>query len=75
VKVNYSDLNLATEAGSRVLYRRLVSAATHVCPEAGYILDLKQNRDAQHCIAETVARTAKEIKHPKFAQVAAAQAH
>jgi UrcA family protein len=31
VKVTYSDLNLASEAGTQVLYSRIVSAARSVC--------------------------------------------
>jgi UrcA family protein len=75
ISVKYSDLNLATEEGSRALYRRLVAAAEHVCPDRGYVTELRYNRDVQRCIADTVDRAVKGIDHPRFARVAAAQAH
>jgi UrcA family protein len=34
-KVSYGDLNLATEAGAKVLYRRLRRAADQVCTSSG----------------------------------------
>ena len=72
VTVKYADLNLSTEEGSRALYVRLVAAAQQVCPASGDTpLALRQNRDAQQCITQTVQRVVKEIKHPKFAEVAA----
>lgn len=74
MKVDFADLNLATDAGSRALYHRLVSAAQRVCPETSPLPELSQNREARRCIAETVERAVKQINHPKFAQVAAAYA-
>ncbi len=72
VTVNYADLNLSTEEGSRTLYGRLVVAARQVCPDsADTALALRLNRDAQRCVTDTVKRAVKEIKHPKFAEVAA----
>jgi hypothetical protein len=45
-----------------------------VCPEVGdTLLALRQNRDAQRCVTETVQRAVKEIKNPKFAEVAASR--
>jgi UrcA family protein len=74
VTVKYEDLNLATEEGSRALYGRLTVAASEVCPEVGdTLLALRQNRDAQRCVTETVQRAVKEIKNPKFAEVAASR--
>jgi UrcA family protein len=74
VTVNYADLNLATEAGSRALYGRLVVAARQVCPEsADTALALRQNRDARRCVTDTVQRAVKEIKHPKFVEIVASQ--
>ncbi len=74
VTVNYADLNLSTEKGSRTLYDRLVVAARQVCPEsADTFLALSVNRDAQRCITDTIQRAVKEIKHPKFAEVAASR--
>ncbi len=71
VTVRYSDLNLATSEGSHVLYARLVDAAQRVCPAAGYMTELRQNRDRQRCISTAVEHAVKKIKSPQFAQVAA----
>jgi len=73
VSVRYSDLNLATEDGSRALYHRLVNAAEHVCGSRGNFAELRYNRDVQSCVSDTVARVVKNIDHPRFARVAAAQ--
>ncbi|MEJ0039264.1 MAG: UrcA family protein [Gammaproteobacteria bacterium] len=72
ITVKYSDLNLATPEGSRVLYQRLVDAAVKVCPQTGNAAELRNNRDARRCIAKTIEQTVKQIKSPQFAQVAAA---
>lgn len=73
ITVSYADLNLAKPEGSQVLYQRLVEAARKLCPEAGYVTELRQNREAQRCVADTVERTLKQIKNPQLAQIAARQ--
>ena len=71
IAVKYSDLNLATEEGARILYRRLEAAATKVCPEIGYVTELRQNREARQCIAASVEGAAKQIQSAQFAKVVA----
>jgi UrcA family protein len=71
IAVKYSDLNLATEEGSRVLYRRLEAAAGKVCPQIGYVTELRQNRETRQCIAASVKRAAKQIQSAQFAKVVA----
>jgi UrcA family protein len=73
ITVGYADLNLAKPEGSRVLYQRVVDAAQKLCPTTGYVTELRQNRDAQRCVTDTVERTLKQIKSPQFAQGAARQ--
>jgi UrcA family protein len=73
ITVNYSDLNLATTEGSHVLYQRLVDAAQRVCPTGGLAAELRHNRDRRSCISGAVERASKEIKSPRFAEVAAAR--
>ena len=73
IAVRYSDLNLATEEGSRVLYSRLVAAAQQVCPQKGYVMELRQNRDAQRCIVSSVEQAVKQVRSPQLAQVARSQ--
>ena len=73
VKVTYSDLNVATKEGSHVLYQRLVDAAQRVCPAAGNMMDLRQNRERQSCINTAVERATREVKSPQLAEVAASR--
>ena len=72
--VRYADLNLSTEEGARALYSRLIAAAQKVCPtRADTLLALKQIREVDRCVTETVQRAVKEIKDPKFAEGVAAR--
>jgi UrcA family protein len=72
VTVKYSDLDLASVAGSRALYGRLVAAAEQVCPRASdSLLELQINRAAHECIQAAVDRAVRQIHHPRFAAVAA----
>ncbi len=73
VTVRYDDLNLGSQEGSRVLYQRLEAAATQVCPKVGYATELRQNEDARGCIRASIERAVKEIKSPRFAEVAASK--
>ena len=73
VTVKYSDLNLGTEQGSRALYSRLVNAAERVCPARGLATELSQNRARERCITTAIQTAAKEVKNPKFAEVAASK--
>lgn len=73
ITVSYSDLNLATTQGSHVLYQRLVDAAQRVCPTGGHAAELRHNRDRQICISSAVERASREIKSPRFAEVAASR--
>ncbi len=73
VAVNYSDLNIASNEGSHVLYARLVAAAQRVCPAGGNLAELRHNRDRQRCISTAVERAVREVKSPQFAQVAASR--
>jgi UrcA family protein len=74
VKVNYADLNLSSEEGSRALYGRLVVAARQVCPQpSDTLLAIRLNLQAQRCVTTAVERAVKEIRNPKFAEVAASR--
>ncbi len=64
--VQYGDLNLATEAGARTLYRRLATAARQVCP----FEDSKSPREMAYnntCRAQAIARAVHEINSPQLA--------
>ena len=66
IVVKYDDLNLATEAGARTLYRRLSTAAHEVCP----FEDSKSLREIAYnntCRAEAIARAVHDINSPQLA--------
>ena len=69
--VNFSDLNLATTEGSQVLYQRLVDAAGRVCPTTSSLMELRDNSRRQSCINTAVENAVKDVKNPRFAEVAA----
>jgi UrcA family protein len=64
--VKYSDLSLATQDGVNHLYRRIMSAARQVCPDAP-IRDLGAVRRADQCRNEAVARAIRQIDNPQLA--------
>jgi UrcA family protein len=69
--VNFSDLNLATTEGSRALYQRLVDAAGRVCPTTSSLMEIRDNYRRQNCINTAVENAVKDVKNPRFAEVAA----
>lgn len=72
VEVKYSDLNLATEAGARTLYRRIATAARQVCPRGEGSLISKLDELSRTCIREAISRAVHEVNSPRLAEVAAA---
>jgi UrcA family protein len=73
VTVQYSDLDIATAEGSRILYHRLVDAAERVCPQVGRPADLRLYPAARSCINAAVQDAVKQIRNPQLAQMAAAR--
>ena len=73
ISVNYSDLNLATDEGSRALHERLAAAARQVCP-SNLGPSARQLSDSRHCVVAAVDRAMGEVKDPKLAGVRATQA-
>jgi UrcA family protein len=71
VTVNFSDLNLATTEGSRALYQRLVAAAERVCPTTNTLMEIRDNYRRQNCIDTAVENAVKDVRNPRFAEVAA----
>ena len=55
VVVSYSDLNLRSEAGVKVLDRRLANAIRSVCGEHGGSAVLEFRFAAQRCVKEKIA--------------------
>jgi UrcA family protein len=68
VVVHYADLNLATEQGARVLYRRIAIAAWNVCPDAGN-RDLQALAERRACREQAIARAVRDVGTPLLAAV------
>jgi UrcA family protein len=72
VAVRYDDLNLATEAGVKVLYRRISRAARDVCPDT-YSRDLTMLAAGGRCQAEAVALAVHKLNNPQLASLHASR--
>src|SRR2546423_3449565 len=68
VRVNYHDLNLATEQGTHALYARIVSAAHKVCA-ASDIRILADVAAARVCEAQAIAHAVRDVNDPRLAAV------
>lgn len=74
VTVSYSDLNLASDAGTQVLYSRIVSAARDVC----FTRDV-DNRDlgamlsARRCESTAIANAVSSIHSERLAALSGAR--
>jgi UrcA family protein len=68
VKVDYSDLNLASDQGSRALYSRIVYAARAVCVTGdGSIRNLHQYAIERSCVDAAVSNAVRDVHSPKLA--------
>jgi UrcA family protein len=71
ITVRYGDLNLATAEGNRVLLRRIVVAASKVCPAATAPGSrLARNRS---CMEEAIARAVSDTQSAQLAEMQAAR--
>ncbi len=70
VTVRYGDLDLASAAGTRALYRRLVVAAQQVCPDSGR-RELAVMRFEQTCRNQAIVNAARQIHSPQLAALVA----
>lgn len=68
VRVNYRDLNLATEQGTQALYVRIVLAARRVCAVSD-IRILAEVAAAQVCQAQAIAHAVRDVDSPRLAAV------
>jgi len=68
VRVGYGDLNLDTDAGARMLYRRLLVAAQQVCPDADS-RELARAANARACQHQAIERAVRAVGSPKLAAV------
>ena len=65
VVVRFSSDELATDAGVRTVYHRLVSAANKVCPQNDYSIWLRER--VQACRTQAIARAVAQINNPRLA--------
>jgi UrcA family protein len=72
VAVAYGDLDLSTQAGSTVLYRRIVMAAEKVCPSVD-IRELGRFEAVRACQDAAIARAVSRVDSPQLAAVYAAR--
>jgi UrcA family protein len=69
--VRYSDLNLATDSGTRALYRRLTQAAEQVCPAEPSNTHMKNER-TEKCRQEALSAAVSKIHNQRLAALHAA---
>ncbi len=72
VVVKYGDLNLSTDIGTQILYRRLKAAARAVCPDFSN-RDLRQSDVSRRCRAEALARAVNDVHSSRLAAIYARQ--
>jgi UrcA family protein len=68
VRVRYDDLNLATEAGTKALYSRIVSAARGVCAFADS-RELSLLAASERCQSAAIAKAVNDVHSTQLAAV------
>jgi UrcA family protein len=63
--VHYSDLNLNTQAGTEVLYKRIRRAAEQVCGDVDS-RQLKEAAAARACIEQAVIGSIRAVNNPRL---------
>jgi UrcA family protein len=74
ITVRYGDLDLSTDKGTRVLYRRLSGAANLVCPRVDN-RDLTQATLAAQCRSDAIAKAVKKVNNAHLAEIASSRTH
>ena len=71
VKVSYSDLNIQSKAGARVLYVRLKQASEEVCGIQSHIINgsLARTMKARQCFRETLDASVEKIDSDALAAI------
>ena len=71
VTVSYSDLNIQSEAGARVLYARLKRATEEVCGLESYVANksLAETSHARACVRETLEASVEKIDSDALAEI------
>jgi UrcA family protein len=71
--VRYADLDITTQQGASVLYRRIARAAQRVCPDTD-IRDLDRSSQIRLCRQQAVARAVQAVGSPMLAALYAENA-
>jgi UrcA family protein len=72
--VRYSDLNLSSEAGAKVLYRRIYYAAVQVCGDA-FSRQLDQAAAAKACMDKAIASSVRAVNSAQLTRTANAHGY
>jgi len=68
VTVRYDDLNLTSDSGTAMLYKRIANAARQVCPDE-FSRDMMIVTASRACQAQAIARAVQDVNSPKLALV------
>jgi UrcA family protein len=74
VTVRYSDLNLNTAAGAKVLYQRIHSAAERVCGDVNS-RQLDQAAAAKACLDQAIVNSVHAVRNEQFTRIASEQGY
>ena len=71
IEIRYGDLDLSTEQGAVVLYRRIAAGAQRVCPPED-LHNLGAHARSRACQTAAIAQAVRAVDNPKLAAVEAA---
>jgi UrcA family protein len=66
--VHYSDLNLNTQSGAEVLYKRIRHAAEQVCGDVGS-RQLAEAAAAKTCVNQAVGGSVRAVNNPRLTSI------
>jgi UrcA family protein len=66
ITVQVAGIDLSSEVGQRVLYRRLQGAAESACSHLDTSRSLMVKRQFRRCVKETITEAAAKVRHPAF---------
>jgi UrcA family protein len=61
ITINYADLNVTSEAGAKVLYRRIQKAASRICGMTTGAAPIGVLVEQKSCVNETVTAAVKRL--------------
>jgi len=66
VTIDYAGLNITSEAGAKILSKRIEAAASKVCGVATGAVPTGVLREQRNCVEGTIAATVKRIGNDQF---------